>query len=56
MGRLTAGDMAIAEALRIAEDWLKRQGWRFTPSDVGQKAREILDAVSDTGHGDSDEQ
>lgn len=40
--KLTPGDMAQAEALRIADDWLKRQGWRFGPSDVGKKASEIL--------------
>lgn len=43
--KLTPGDNAMAEALRIAEDWLKRQGWKFSPSDVGTRAREILDAM-----------
>lgn len=48
--RLTeAGDEAQAMAMRIAEDWLKRQGWKFTPADVGKKAREILDAMSPAG-------
>lgn len=32
-------------ALRIAEDWLKKMGWHFTPADVGMKAREILAAL-----------
>lgn len=40
--KLTPGDKAQAEALRIAEDWLKWQGSRFDPSDVGKKASEIL--------------
>lgn len=43
---LTAGDKAQAEALRIAEDWLKKQGWKFSPSDVGTRAREILVAMA----------
>ena len=43
---LTPGDKAQAEALRIAEDWLKRQGWKFTAVDVGAKAREILLALA----------
>lgn len=45
MTKLTEDRGAQAEALRIAEDWLKRQGWKFTPSDVGKRAREILDAM-----------
>lgn len=43
---MTPGDKAQAEALRIAEDWLKKQGWGFKPADVGTRAREILDAMA----------
>ena len=43
--KLTPGDNAMAEALRIAEDHLKRLGWKYTPADVGETARKILDAV-----------
>lgn len=39
-------DKAQAEALRIAEAWLIRQGWKFTPKDVGYRAREILEALN----------
>lgn len=35
-------DKTQAEALRIAHEWLKSMGWKFTPSDVGKKAREVL--------------
>lgn len=34
-----------AEALRIAERWLIKQGWKFTPADVGTRASEILSAL-----------
>lgn len=34
-----------AEALRVAERWLLKQGWGFTPADVGKRAREILEAL-----------
>lgn len=43
----TPGDAAQAEALRIAEDWLKKQGWKFTPADIGKRAREILSALQE---------
>lgn len=39
------GDNTQAEALRIAVMMLKAQGWKFTPSDVGKTARQILDAM-----------
>ena len=38
-------DRSQAEAMRIAERWLLKQGWRFTPADVGVRAKEILDAM-----------
>lgn len=38
--------MSEAEALRIAHLWLLSQGWRFTPADVGKRAREILGALN----------
>lgn len=37
---------AKAEALRVAERWLVKHGWRFTPADVGKRAREVLDAMA----------
>lgn len=36
---------AQAEALRIAERWLIKQGWKFTPAEVGTRAKEILAAL-----------
>ncbi len=45
--KLSPGDRTQAEALRIAEDWLKKMGWRFTPADVGARAKEIIAAMSD---------
>ncbi|WPZ13204.1 hypothetical protein T8J41_13670 [Nitratireductor rhodophyticola] len=41
-----AGDRTQAEALRIAEDHLRRLGWKFTPADVGRRAREIIEALT----------
>lgn len=38
-------DEAAAEALRVAERWLIKQGWKFTPADVGTRAAEILKAL-----------
>lgn len=38
-------DEADAEALRVAERWLIKQGWKFTPADVGKRAAEILEAL-----------
>ncbi len=46
MNQMGAGDRTQAEALRIAEDHLKRLGWKFTPADVGKKAREVIDALA----------
>jgi hypothetical protein len=40
------GDRSYAEALRIAEAHLIRQGWKFGPADVGRVAREILNGLS----------
>lgn len=37
-------DRATAEALRIAHEYLVKQGWRFNAADVGKVAREIIDA------------
>ncbi len=38
---------AKAEALRIAERWLLKQGWKFTPAEVGRLAKDILDAMGE---------
>ena len=46
MNQIGAGDRTTAEALRIAEDHLKRLGWKFTPADVGRRAREIIEALT----------
>ena len=42
---MTAQDRTQAEALRIAEKWLLKQGWKFTPADVGKRAKEVLAAL-----------
>ena len=39
-------DRTQAEALRIAERWLLKQGWKFTPTDVGTRAKELLVALA----------
>ena len=53
------GDETAAEALRVAERWLIKQGWKFSPDDVGKRAAEILKALrendaglEDTTHGE----
>lgn len=38
-------DGAADEAIRAAERWLIKQGWKYTPEDVGKRAREILQAM-----------
>jgi len=42
VGRKIMGDNTTAEALRIAERHLIKQGWKFTPKDVANLANEIL--------------
>lgn len=39
---LAIGDRTYAEALRIAEEWLKSKGFRYTPKDVGTHAQMVL--------------
>lgn len=39
---------AIAEALRIADRRLERLGWKYTGTEVGKIAREILEALQGT--------
>ncbi len=41
------GDKTKAEALRIAEQWFISRGWKFTPSDIGRVAAEILKAMKE---------
>jgi hypothetical protein len=36
---------AADEAIRAAERWLVKQGWRYTPADVGARAKQILEAM-----------
>lgn len=43
------GDETHAEALRIAERHLLKQGWKFTPVDVANTAREIIETLSKEG-------
>lgn len=38
-------DGAADEAIRAAERWLIKQGWKYTPADVGKRAKEILEAI-----------
>ncbi len=45
------GDRTMAEALRIAESWLIRQGWRFSPADVAKHANDILRTLDPKGTG-----
>lgn len=40
-------DKTQAEALRIADEWLKRQGWKLTPKDIGKTAREIISSLQE---------
>lgn len=41
------GDETAAEALRIAERHLIKQGWKFTPDDVAKLAAEILNTLKE---------
>jgi len=36
---------AADEAIRAAERWLIKQGWRYTPADIGKRAKEILEMM-----------
>lgn len=40
------GDETYAEALRIAERHLVKQGWKFTPAQVAETAREIISTLT----------
>lgn len=46
------GDETHAEALRIAERHLTRQGWKFTPVQVAETARQIIAALTIRGGSD----
>ena len=37
--------VAADEAIRSAERWLVKQGWKYTPADVGARAKQILEAM-----------
>lgn len=43
------GDETHAEALRIAERHLLKQGWKFTPVDVAKTARGLIEALFKEG-------
>lgn len=43
------GDETHAEALRIAERHLLKQGWKFTPVDVANTARGLIEALFKEG-------
>jgi hypothetical protein len=43
------GDETHAEALRIAERHLVKQGWKFTPAQVGETASVIISALTAGG-------
>lgn len=40
-------DHAKAEALRLAKAHLEKMGFRYSPKQIGQTAREILDAMGE---------
>ena len=42
-------DRTSAEALRIAHEVIKANGWRRTPREIGQTARRILDGLKEDG-------
>lgn len=46
------GDETHAEALRIAERHLIKMGWKFTPVQVAETARQMIDALTLKGHAD----
>lgn len=39
------GDETHAEALRISERYLIKQGWKFTPEQVAENARQMVEAL-----------
>lgn len=43
------GDETHAEALRIAERHLIKQGWKFTPVQVAETARDMIAALKPNG-------
>lgn len=46
------GDETHAEALRIAERHLIKMGWKFTPVQVAETARQMIDALTLKGQTD----
>ena len=40
-------DRAEAEALRLAQAYLEKMGWKYTPEKIGETARQILDAMKE---------
>lgn len=43
----TLPDRTSVEALRIAHEIIKANGWRKTPREIGQTARRILDGLKE---------
>lgn len=41
------GNEHKAVALEIAERWLIKHGRKYSPADIGRRAKEILDAMED---------
>jgi hypothetical protein len=43
------GDETHAEALRIAERYHLKQGWKFSPEQVAKTAQDIITALTSSG-------
>ena len=40
-------DRANAEALRLAQAYLEKMGWKYTPKKIGETARQILNGMKE---------
>ena len=38
-------DQTKAAAILAAQKWLDKKGWNYTPSQIGERAKEIIDAM-----------